>query len=313
MEAALGTLLGDASTAGCGSLVARALLFPDDIDISVLLTALGAHHFDSWNMAREVAYVAAFRLQSTARPAVPPMTEALSDDEYAGLAAAVVLRSDGAASAFVAEARRQSAITRIAIITDGPEPDIAAIADLDILMQRLARMCRFDRTGDAFLLSAARAMLPSAAVSSLAASDTPYAISRTRLPDSNSKIGGLFREPPAELLERHASDSISPIRLSLMMALAAEYIPALGRVPPLFINSDIGPAHTLPAIYLCTHFDCGAGDAIIVATGTNRIAYRCVTSAVLAWAAIDPSAHELYAAIVNPAALDPTSVFARLG
>ena len=319
LEAALGALVGDPSAAGCAALIARAYFFPGDVSSALLLSVLGSHHFDSWGIGNEVVYVVASLLagqQTAAEPsAVPPMTEQLCDAEFSGLVSAVVAGLEGAAGAFVAEARRRVAIGRLAgIIAVGETASCERIGVMEELMKRLAKMCRFDRTGDAFLLLTARALLPVASVCTLEDGETPYAISRTDLAGSNDRIGGLFREPPGDLLDRHQRDLMSPVRLSLMMALAAEYLPKIGCAPPLFINSDIGPANTgMPEVYMCIGFDCGEGDTIVVAAGGSKVSYTCATSAVLAWVAADPRCAELHAAVTDPSALEPTSVFSRLG
>ena len=174
-------------------------------------------------------------------------------------------------------------------------------------------MSRFDQTGDTFLLLAIRAMLPAQSVATLEEGETPYLISKTSLRDSNERIGALYKVAPADVLRAHQHDSLSYVRLALMMTVAAEYLPLIKK-PPLYINSDIGPAKDeSPAIFMCNNYDCGAGDTIVlVAPGCEPMRFNCVSSAVLTWASFDRRASDLYYAVVDPGRLDPSSVFARI-
>ena len=174
-------------------------------------------------------------------------------------------------------------------------------------------MSRFDQTGDTFLLLAIRGMLPAQSVTTLEVGETPYLISKTSLRDSNERIGALYKQPPADVLRAHLHDPMSSARLALMMTIAAEYLPRI-KVPPLYINSDIGPSKDVsPAIFMCNNYDCGAGDTVVlVAPGTHPLRFNCVSSAVLTWASMDKRASDLYYAVVDPGRLDPSSVFARI-
>lgn len=174
-------------------------------------------------------------------------------------------------------------------------------------------MARFDQTGDTFLELAIRAMLPASSVSTLELHETPYAISKKALRDSNEKIGALYKKPPVEVLYEQKKDPVSIVRLALMMTLAAEFLNDLKK-PPLYINSDIGPAKTQrPAIFVCTNFDCGVGDTVVV-VGPDHGAqsFNCVSSAVICWASLDKRAQDLFKAVVEPELLDAGSVFKRL-
>ena len=174
-------------------------------------------------------------------------------------------------------------------------------------------MARFDQTGDMFLELAIRAMLPASCVATLESHETPYAASKHSLSESNEKIGALYKVAPGDVLRKHKDDCFSITRLALMMTLAAEYLNEVKK-PPLYINSDIGPAkNESPAIFVCTNYDCGVGDTVVV-VAPDRAAqsFTCVTSAVLAWAAADRRATELYNAVAAPESLDAGSVFKRL-
>ena len=164
-----------------------------------------------------------------------------------------------------------------------------------------------------FLLLAIRAMLPANAVATLEIEETPYAISKTAIRDSNEAIGALFKVAPAQVLANNLKNPMCATRLSLMMAIATEYLPKL-EAPPLYINSDIGPARDqTPAIFVCANFDCGMGDTIVVvAPGQEPKSFTCATSAVIAWAQSDPRATDLFTAATQPHLLDPGSVFRRI-
>lgn len=174
-------------------------------------------------------------------------------------------------------------------------------------------MSRFDQTGDTFLLLAIRAMLPAQSVATLEKGETPYLLSKTSLRDSNARVGALYKQPPADVLRAHLHDPMSSTRLALMMTVAAEYLPRV-KIPPLYINSDIGPSKDeSPAIFMCTNYDCGAGDTVVlVAPGSPPLRFNCVSSAVLTWASMDARASDLYYAVADPGRLDPSSVFARI-
>lgn len=217
----------------------------------------------------------------------------------------------GAAQAFIAELRRRAVPSLV--VTAPLEPDQPEIETrLHSLMVSLATMCRFDRTGDIFLVTAIRAMLPSSAVAALEIGETPYEISKSALDDSNAKIGALFKRSPTEVLESLSGAQFSTTKLCLMMAIAAEYLPLLGGEPPLYINTDIGPAaHCAHAIFVCDNFDCGAGDTIVVVGTGGPKSFTCVSTALAFWAESDPRAVDLHIAITRPESLDPASVFRR--
>jgi hypothetical protein len=221
-------------------------------------------------------------------------------------------RVPSATPALLAEFRRRAVPAYVGTAPLAPDnPDLAA--RLYDLMVTLATMCRFDRTGDIFLVTAIRAMLPSSAVASLEVGETPYAISKHALEDSNTRIGSLFRRSPVEVLESLAASVFSTTKLCLMMAVAAEYLPRLAGAPPLYVNGDIGPAGGASnAIFVCDNFDCGAGDTIVVACPGNPQSFTCVSTALAFWAQTDPRAADLHLALTAPETLDPASVFRRI-
>jgi len=233
--------------------------------------------------------------------------------KYSGLVSAVIGRVKGATEAFVAELRRRQ-VPECVVSADLRPDDADGAEKLFVIMCALARMCRFDRTGDTYLITAIRAMLPSSVVASLEIGETPYAASKHGMKDSNERIGALYKCSPVEVLADLKDTPFSMSRLSMMMALAAEYLPLLESKPPLFINTDIGPAHAEKhAIFVCTNFDCGdMGDTVVVISPHGAESFTCVSTAVLAWAQSDPRAHELYRAVTDPDSLDPASVFRRV-
>jgi hypothetical protein len=309
MEAAIGELIGQPDAHGCAAVLAYSLAHPGALDTNALARILGTCHFASRSLAIDAARVLALLLSDgTGTPSIPPITDMLSDDEFVNLIAAARERT-GAPGALIAELRRRAAPSFIRTAMLAPCEDLAGA--LDKLMLKLAAMCRFDRTGDQFLLIAVRGLLPASVVSLLAIDETPYASCKLGLPDANEVVGCLFRTAPMDLLMLHINDPISATRLGLMMAIATEYLPQLKAHIPFYMNSDIGPATERPALFMCSNFDCGAGDTITLACDAPAT-YTCASSAVVAWARTDPRAYELWLAISNPGALDPTGVFARM-
>jgi hypothetical protein len=311
LEDAIGALAGRPDGAGCGAAVAWLSAHPDAGRAAQIAGLVGTHHYRSYAMAAEIVRTAARILSSGAVPAVVAIADVLSAQERLGLVAAAGLGLPGSVGAFVAEMRRDSCREMLAGAPVAPRS--LYVGRLDSIVAELARRCQFDRTGDYFILTAARSMMPAAAVAGLESDETPYAASFAALPDSNRRIGELFRQPPAAVLEQHAGNALSSVRLALMVAVACEYLPEIP-APPLYFNSDMGPAaHERPALFGCDNFDCGIGDTVVLMTATETAAFHCVSSAVMGWLHADPRAQELLLAVVSPEQLNPASVFARLG
>ena len=154
-EEHVGGLIGQETAAGCAAYAAY--LLNHGGDPAALLHALGAHHFKSFKLVSEIAFVAAALMTPTSDPVVPDCSEALGKctisggcldataahcfswpdgPEFDGLVAAVHARHDGAVGAFIAELRRKHVpdVIRTAVL----DPDHAQRERLDKLMIELA-------------------------------------------------------------------------------------------------------------------------------------------------------------------------------
>lgn len=332
LEDELGKIVGQPGPAGCSAVLAWML--ETRSDPALLLHTLGTHHFLSYNLAKETCWVACELLSSSAEAVVPDVRDMLTANEYECLVAAVIEKVPGASGAFIAEQRKRQIPECVKTATlHEKSAFVDALYDLmlelagNVFFSCKTPLCplhfltktfvlgvsRFDQTGDTFLVLAIRAMMPAQAVSTLEDLETPYAISKTAIVDSNETIGALFRKPPAAVLKEHADDVMSATKLCLMMTIATEYLTHL-KTPPLYINSDIGPANeTSPAIFLCSDFNCGVNDTVVVvAPDCDAMSFNCVASAMLMWASLDPRAKDLYTAVTQPEMLDPNSVFRRI-
>jgi hypothetical protein len=309
LEDAIGSIANCPTDAGCAAVMAWLAAHPCPIKAATIATLVGTHRFRSYALAAEIVRTIATILTTGDSPMVYPVRDALTEAEKGALVAAAAEALAGSVGAFVAEQRRAAVVSVLSSVEVAPSSPW--VARLDSIITNLAQQCQFDRTGDFFLITSTRSMLPAAAVGSLAVDDTPYAVSFEALEDSNQRIGELFRQTPAHVLEQHAANPLSSVRLCLMMTVACEYLPLVPS-PPIFFNGDIGTALERPAVFACDNFDCGFGDIIVVAADDGLQAFHCVSSAVMHWLHHDPRAHELLLAVVQPEALNPASVFARV-